>query len=345
MAHLSGAAVQLEAQCLPTFHLGAQIGDDYNYCMNGPGLTPSLISNGAEPQLWLYVTRRFKALQANLALRATATEDADTKARGIIKSLNRFFWGESFVGNFVTAGSWGKNTAIHPPTDIDLCFILPVEVYHRFSAYSGNKQSQLLNHVKDVLNTTYSQTAIRQDGQVVMVGFNSITVEVVPSFQASDRGLIICDTNSGGRWKQVDPLAEIGVLDHSDNALGGNHRKVVRIFKQWKRHCNVPIKSFHLEQLIGEALPRLSWGARDEFWFDWIVRDVLAHMIMRAGGGFFMPGGINEWIDLGDAWKLKAESAYQRTLKACEYERESMNLSAGVEWQKIFGTVIPEVAI
>ena len=313
--------------------------------MNSLGLAPSLISNSAEPLRWLYVTRRFKALQANLALQATTIEDANTKVQGVIKTLNRNFRGESIVGHYVVAGSWGKNTAIHPPTDIDLCFILPVEIYHRYNAYSGNKQSQLLNHVKNVLSTTYSQTAIRQDGQVVVVGFNSITVEVVPSFLATDRGLITCDTNNGGRWKQVDPQAEIGIIDQSANVLRGNHRKVVRIFKQWKRHCNVPIKSFHLEQLIGEALPRLSWGSNDEFWFDWIVRDVLAHMIARAGGGFFMPGGINEWIDLGDARKTKAEIAYHRALKACEFERENMNLSAGNEWQKIFGTVISEMVI
>ncbi len=321
------------------------MGDGYISRMNGLGFAPSLISNSAEPLRWFYVTRRFKALQANLALPPAAIEDANTKARGVIKSLNRFFRDESIVGHYVVAGSWGKTTAIHPSTDIDLCFILPVEVYHRFNAYSGHKQSQLLNHVKDVLTTTYPQTAIRQDGQVVVVGFNSITVEVVPSFLAADRGLITCDTNNGGRWKQVDPLAEIGILDQSDNTLRGNHRKLVRIFKQWKRHCNVPIKSFHLEQLIGEALPRMSWGSHDEFWFDWIVRDVFAHMTARAGGGFFMPGGINEWIDLGDAWKSKAETAHQGALKACEYERENLNLLAGSEWQKIFGTVIPEMVI
>jgi hypothetical protein len=313
--------------------------------MHGLGLAPSIFRNSAEPLRWLYVARRFETLQANLALQPAAIEDANIKARGVIKSLNRFFRDESIVGDCVVAGSWGKNTAIHPPTDIDLCFILPVEIYHRFNAYSGNKQSQLLNHVKDVLNATYPQTAIRQDGQVVVVGFNSITVEVVPSFPAADRGLITCDTNNGGRWKRVDPQAEIGIIDQSDNVLQGNHRKVVRVFKQWKRHCNVPIKSFHLEQLIGETLPRLSLGSNDEFWFDWIVRDVLAHMIARAGGGFFMPGCINEWIDLGDAWKSKAETAYQRALQACEFERENMDLSAGNEWQKMLGTVIPEMVI
>lgn len=313
--------------------------------MNGFGLTPSLLSNSAEPLSWAYVTRRFNSLQANLALKPAAIEDANTKARGVITSLNRAFRGESVVANYVVAGSWGKNTAIHPPSDIDICIILPVEEYHRFNAYSGNKQSQLLNHVKGILGDTYPQTAMRQDGQVVVVAFNSIVVEVVPAFIAQDRGLIICDTNNGGRWKHVDPLAEIGILDQSDTVLRGNHRKLVRIFKQWKRHCDVPIKSFHLEKFIGEALPAMSWGSYGEFWFDWIVRDVFQHMISRAGGGFYMPGGINEWIDLGEAWKSKAETAYQRALKACEYERDNMNISAGGEWQKIFGTAIPEMVI
>ena len=294
---------------------------------------------------WAYVTRRFQSLKGNLALRPGTFEDAETKASGVIKTLNRAFRGGSTVGHCVVAGSWGKDTAIHPPTDIDLCFILPVEVFFRFDAYAGNKQSQLLNHLKEVLAKTYPQTAIRQDGQVVVVGFNTITVEVVPSFIARDRGLSTCDTNDGGRWKLVDPLAEINILDRSDNALRGNHRTLARIFKQWKRHCNVPIKPFHLERLIGEALPLMNWGSKDEFWFDWIVRDIFAHLVARAGGGFFMPGGCDEWISLGDAWKSKAESAYQRSLKACEYERDNLNALAGSEWQKIFGTVIPAVVI
>lgn len=294
---------------------------------------------------WTYVAQRFKALQSNLDLEASTLEDAHTKARGVIKALNRAFRGENIVEHYVLAGSWGKNTAIHPPSDIDLCFVLPNDLFHRFNAYTGNKQSYLLSHVKEVLTSAYSQTTIRQDGQVVVVGFNSIIVEVVPSFSASDRGLISCDTNNGGRWKQIDPQAESRILDQSDIALKGNHRKLVRIFKQWKRHCAVPIKSFHLEQLIGEALLQIIWGSHDEYWFDWTIRDVFSHLITRAGGGFYMPGGFHEWIDIGDEWKTKAETAYHIALKASEYERENMNISAGNEWQKIFGSKIPDMVI
>lgn len=313
--------------------------------MNSLGLASSFLGNSGNPLQWAYVTRRFLALQSGLRLQAPSVDDANTKLSGVLKALNSAFRGERVVGYHVLAGSWGKNTAIHPPSDVDVCFILPDEYFHRFNGYSGNKQSQLLSHVKEVLASTYPQTAIRQDGQVVEIAFNSLVVEVVPSFRARDRGLVTCDTNEGGRWKLVDPLAEISLLDRSDGLLHGNHRKMVRVFKQWKRHCDVPIKSFHLEWTIVEALTRIDWGKNGEFWFDWIVRDLFAHLVSRAGGGFMMPGGFNEWIDLGNAWKTKAEAAYQCALRACEYERANMNISAGSEWQKIFGPAVPEMVI
>lgn len=312
--------------------------------MNGFGL-PSLFSNDLAGRRWIYVERRFQRLQGNLNIATPVIEDARTKVEGVIKAVNRAFRQQSVVDYCLAAGSWGKETAINPPSDVDLIVVLPEHVFHRFDAYAEKKQSHLLALVKETLAQTYPQTTMRQDGQVVVVDFNSITVEVVPAFVAQGRGLIICDTNNGGRWKLVDPLEEMRLLEQSDRQFGGNHRKLTRILKQWRRHCGVSIKSFHLEKLVGEALSRMSWGGEGEFWFDWIVRDAFAHMISRAGGGFFMPGGFNEWIDLGDAWKAKAEIAYRQALQACAYEQENLDLAAGNEWQKIFGPTIPDRAI
>ena len=278
-----------------------------------------------------------------LELKPSTIEDAKTKEHGVVKALNRAFREESIVDHYIIAGSWAKDTTIKPPNDIDICFILPDEVFEQFDAYSGNKQSQLLNHVKTKLSNSYPQTTLRQDGQVVVVDFNSIKVEIIPSFinETENRGLVICDTNDGGRWKWVDPVEEQNILDLSDNDLLGNHRKLTRIFKQWQQYCSVDIKSFHLEYLIGKALSQMTWGRYPEFWFDWIVRDIFKYMIEQAGGIFLMPGGFYEWINLGDKWKSKAESAHKRAIKACEYERDNYNSLAGEEWQKIFGTAIP----
>ncbi len=140
-------------------------------------------------------------------------------------------------------------------------------------------------------------------------------MEVAPAFPYQGGGYFVCDAHEGGRYKWVHPEAEIAALDGADMALNGNVRKLTRILKQWQRHCNVPIKSFQIEALVMEVLPRLSYGDCDEFWFDWLVRDALGHMISRANGWFTMPV-TGEVIQLGDAWLSKASSAYGHALRS-----------------------------
>lgn len=304
-----------------------------------------LLSNTLETRPWMYVTSRFLAIQSNLKLTPAESTDAETKLGGVIRSVNRAYRDENCVGYYMLGGSWGKGTAIHPPTDIDLLCFLPPEIYHQFNARQGNKQSQLLQHVRGSLATTYPQTRMRGDGQVVVISFNSITIEVVPAFHGQDGGVVIGDTNGGGRWKSIDPSGEIGQLDRTDLTFNGNVRKITRLAKQWNRHCNAGMKPFHIEQLVQEALGQMDWGGNNEFWFDWIIRDLFRYMWGRAGGGFYMPGRYIEWINLGDAWQSKAWTAYERACKACDYERDNMNLSAGAEWRKIFGPMIPEQVI
>jgi len=277
-----------------------------------------------------------------LALTGDQLSDGNTKHRGVTACLNRAYWGISDEeANRILIGSWGKGTRVRPPRDIDLLFILPVDVYWRFQGHTGNKQSDLLQEVKGWLQQTYPQTELRGDGQVVVVPFNTYRIEVAPSFVRQGSGYIICDSNAGGSYKHADPGAELAYLAAHDTAYNGNVRKLARILKQWQRFCNVPIKSFHLEALIMEILPRINYGDKHEYWYDWLVRDVLGHIVSRANGGFTMPATA-EVITLGDAWLSRAESAYTRALKACEFERDNQEELAGDEWQKIFGTMIPK---
>lgn len=291
---------------------------------------------------WKFVRRRFTLGLSNLALTDTQFTDGFGKSTGVAASLNRHYWDDSDgSNNRMVVGSWAKKTTIRPPTDVDQLHILPDSVYHDFKRKQGNVQSQLLQEVKNVLLNTYSQTNMRGDGQVVVVSFNSITIEIVPAFHAQGGGFLTCDTNSGGSWKHIYPEAEIEILGAKDDAYNGNLRKLTKLLKRWKRECNVPIKSFHIEQLVKECLDLSSYSKRDEFWFDWLIRDVLAYMIGRAGQSFCMPGSNHELIQLGDDWKSRAETAYGRAVKACEYEQGNMEESAGHEWQNLFGIIIP----
>jgi len=64
---------------------------------------------------------------------------------------------------------------------VDILFLLPKSVYDKYNAYTENAQSQLLQAVRKVLLEKYSATAIRGDGQVVVVPFrNGHTVELLP---------------------------------------------------------------------------------------------------------------------------------------------------------------------
>ena len=102
----------------------------------------------------------------------------------------------------------------------------------------------------------------------------------------------------------------------------------------------MPIKSFHLELLAAEFLAQSPWRLNGWFYFDWLTRDFFAFLYHRANGTVLVPGTF-ETMYLGNAWQSRAESAYYRAVKACDYERDNKVAAAGDEWQKIFGTDIP----
>lgn len=95
---------------------------------------------------------------------------------------------------------------------MDVYFLLPVAVYHRFQCHIWNRQSTLLQEVKNRLAITYHNTDMRGDGQVVVVNFGSYSVEVVPAFLLQNGRYWICNTHDGGFYKETDPWAEVNYI-------------------------------------------------------------------------------------------------------------------------------------
>ena len=132
------------------------------------------------PYRWYYVRPRFQAFLDNLAITEDQASDGQVMHQGIVSSLNRADWNtRDGTRNRILIGSWGKFTRVRPPRDVDILFVLPVEVYWRFQQRTGNRQSQLLQEVKNRLQTTYLQTDIRGDGQVVVVPIKSFQIEAL----------------------------------------------------------------------------------------------------------------------------------------------------------------------
>jgi Second Messenger Oligonucleotide or Dinucleotide Synthetase domain len=289
---------------------------------------------------WQFVRRRFTQLCGDLAVTRQQHTDGETKQAGIRACLNRHYWNtSSHTANSMLIGSWGKQTRVRPSRDIDILFLLPPLIYHQFQERSGNRQSQLLQEVKDVLARTYSQTTIRGDGQVVVVPFNTTPVEIAPGFRCTDGSIIVCDTNNGGRYKTSTAEAELAALNASDTRWNGNTRALARMMKRWQRECNVPLKSFQLERLAVEFLQAWAYSHQDAFYYDWMVRDFLAYLISRADSYIIMPG-TGEFVWLGSDWLTRAQTAHRHAVSACRNERDSLEASAGWDWQEIFGSAV-----
>ena len=287
-------------------------------------------------------SQRFDAFLSNLKLTEDQRRDGITKHGGVTRVLNSHYYGwNSDSMNRLLVGSWGKSTEVRPPRDIDLLFILPQSVYDRYQQRPGNKQSQLLQEVKGVLATAYPNTNIRGDGPVVLIPFVTFNVELVPSFkQAWTSKYSICITSNGGSYKDFDPNAEISHVSTSSTATNGNTRDLIRMMKCWQKECSVPMKSFWLELLSVNFLSSWEHRGKSSSYYDWMTRDFFAYMIRQANTYLSTPGTY-ETLWIGDNWKSKVESAYNRAVKACEYELKSETVNAGFEWQKIFGSMIP----
>ncbi len=293
------------------------------------------------PPQWIAVTKRFEEFNKNLSLTTLQRQDGQTKRSGVVSCLNRHYYGStSGTDNSFLVGSWSKGTAIRPPRDVDMCFVLPVAVYNRLQGHRWNRQSALLQEVKDVLADTYPDTDMRGDGQVVMVGFETFNVEVAPAFLLTNDRFWVCDTNDGGSYKETDPRAEVNNIEAVDQANNRNLRPLIRMLKAWQANCSVPIKSFQLELLAADFIAKSPWRLNNFFYFDWITRDFFAYLYNRANTAVVVPGTL-ELIYIGNEWQSRSESAYYRAVKACEYEKINSVYAAGEEWQKIFGQQIP----
>jgi hypothetical protein len=151
----------------------------------GLGLAGLAVQNlpFSEPLKWIAVRQRFEQFHRNLFLTSHQYLDGMTKRNAVVGCLNRYYYGTtSDKEHGFLIGSWGKDTAVRPPRDVDVYFLIPAAVYSRFQGYVWNRQSALLQEVKAILADTYPDTDMSGDGQVVLVRFESYSVEVVPAF-------------------------------------------------------------------------------------------------------------------------------------------------------------------
>ncbi len=172
----------------------------------------------------------------------------------ITKAINREFWGiDSDTAHSFYVGSYGRGTAVDT-SDIDILVELPRDEYERFDAYQSNGQSRLLQAVKEAIISTYPNSDIRPDGQVVKVNFSDgIKFEILPAFQHLDyfgvwNGLYdYPDSNMGGRWLSTNPKAEQEAMKQKNRESNGLLFDTCRHMRQIR---DAHFSSYHLPGIV-----------------------------------------------------------------------------------------------
>ena len=181
---------------------------------------------------------RFDTFINNIKLSSSQYDDATTKYNNVCKTLHNYYY-PNLTYNGSTKfliGSYGKNTAISPPGDIDVIFKIPYATYERFSKNKTGPRS-LLNEIKSILDKTFTTTEkIKPNGMVVDVAFSTFNIEVLPAFEWTvndwNGTFTVPDTSIGstflpssfdfgnastnyGRWKRIEPRKEIIELNEN----------------------------------------------------------------------------------------------------------------------------------
>jgi hypothetical protein len=287
--------------------------------------------------LWIHVIPHFRRFLQELELKPEERADAETKADRVARCLwNKYYAGDFNPDCYVKVGSYGKRTAIRPPSDLDMLFLLPSAEYSRIERLLGNKQSQLLQQVKGALEWTFPRTDLRADGQVVVAPFQTYNVEIIPAFALNDGTYITAHTADNGSWRASNPVAEYQRIVYADSVSAGKATHLVKMTKAWMRECSVDIPSMCLETLACDFVVQWQHRLQTLYYYYWLIRDFFEFML-RYQNGRASVRGTAEFLLLGNAWVSKCQSAYDRAVKACEYERLDFARAASLEWQKIFG--------
>jgi len=287
------------------------------------------------------VSTLFQNLVMNTQLTPEQYDDASGKHHRVRAVLNQAYYGiTNNTANSFVVGSYGKNTEIKPPSDIDILFCLPPSVYERFSKRSGNIQSQLLQEVKEVLQANWKSTSMKADGQIIFVPFVTYAIEVLPTFLLQSTQYWHADANNGGQWRTTDPKAEKERITTSNIATKGKTIHLIKLAKAWKESRTVKIKSLVLELLATNFLTQWQHTNTTGYvYYDFMIRDFLNYLLGYKNSYVTIPG-TGDVVFTGDLWVAQATFAYNAAIRAADYGAEDKLSSAKTEWGSIFGNYL-----
>lgn len=287
----------------------------------------------------------FSTFNTNIQVQDGGTISERYKA--ITQRLNTDFWSTtSDTAHSLYVGSYGRNTAIHGLSDLDMIFELPYSVYEKYKSYTGNGQSALLQAVKTSIEKTYTRTSIRADGQVILVPFtDGITFEAVPAFINTDKSYTFPDANAGGSWRTTNPRSEIEAIRLRNIACNGNLIPLCRMMRSWKHKWDVPIGGLLIDTLAYQFIENYINRDKSFFYYDFMSRDFFKWLAeQNEEQEFWKAPGSGQYVYGKGLFQYKAKRCFNIALEAIAHEMTNpkREWSAKQKWRDIFGTTFPD---
>ena len=286
------------------------------------------------------VQQSFLKFKQNLEITDLQASAVSTRQTGVREVMEA---GITISESFLT-GSYQRNTMITPlkEADIDIFFVLDNSYYYHYNAKNGG-QAGLLDFIKRTLRKTYTETPdISRNGQAVTIRFSDFIVDVVPGFNRQGGGYLIPNSINQS-WISTDPKKHVELVSSANKIHNGNLVPLIKMIKAWNKNNSKYFSSFHLEVLAlqiltGVTITDFPSGVR--FYFDKARALIRQQNPDPAGYGGDIGNYLNTTEKIEQAVS-KFESAFDRAVKAEEYNRKEDNINAIDMWIKIFGNYFP----
>ena len=236
-------------------------------------------------------------------------------------------------------GSYGRGTEI-ATSDIDILVELPHETFRQYDRYTYNGQSALLQDVKSVIQTRYSTSHLRGDGQVIVIDWtDGITFEIVPAFsQVLNGGYWYPNTHDGGSWATTNPKSESNSLKGLSLFFGNRPKHLCRMTRAWRDANNIDIHGIAIDSLVFNFFQEtVSYNQYRGYGnYGDLVKDFFS-FVVNCGSKPLTALGNKYVVPIPDNLAEKAEEAYEHALEAMYDVAHDYWMLAEDEWKEVFG--------
>ncbi|NWA24471.1 nucleotidyltransferase [Pseudomonas gingeri] len=280
----------------------------------------------------------FEQFRKNLAVKNA--DEISKSYRQITEKLNgKYYDSESTTQHCRQVGSYGRHTAVHGVSDLDMAFVLPWAVYDRFQKYENNKQSSLLGEIRLALKERFPNHTVRAQQQVVSIDFSGYVVEVLPVFEHVDGSYTYPDANDGGNWKPCNPVAEIDEINRLNQDKNHNLKRLCKMVRAWKNDHGVPMKGMLIDTLCYQFLKSTTdYNEESYSAYGDMSRDFFAYLVdIDEDKEQWRAPGSGSIVGKSGRFHPKAKKALRRLQEALDDSDV-----AHERWSTVFGEHFPE---